>query len=230
MNRTEFAKFFDHTILKPEASVSDIKKLCDEAMKYGFTSVCVNPSYVKTASERLCCSNVKVCTVIGFPLGASTTETKIYETKNAIENGANEIDMVINVGAIKSGNWELVEHDIKSVSEACGEKALLKVIFETCLLSDKEKVEACKVSERAGADFVKTSTGFSTGGATESDIVLMNTNVSENVGIKASGSVRDLDTVIKMINSGATRIGASASVKIMEEFEIRGEKIEFSRV
>lgn len=219
MEKMELAKYFDHTILKPDAKVTEVEKICKEALEYAFASVCINPTHVVLASKLLSNSEVKVCTVIGFPLGASTTETKAFEAKDAIIKGATEIDMVINIGAIKSGNWELVEKDIHEVSKSCGTSILLKVILETCLLTDEEKVKACHVAEKAGADYVKTSTGFSTGGATESDVALMRKNVGEMIGVKASGAVRDLATTMKMIKAGATRIGSSSSVAILKELD-----------
>ncbi|KUP06032.1 deoxyribose-phosphate aldolase [Bacillus coahuilensis p1.1.43] len=215
MNK-EIAKMIDHTLLKPEATKDQVKVLCEEAAKYGFASVCVNPTWVTYASELLKHTDVKVCTVIGFPLGATTPETKAFETKNAIENGATEVDMVVNIGAIKSGDWELVERDINAVTAAAKGKALSKVIIETCLLTDEEKVKACELSVRAGADYVKTSTGFSTGGATVEDIALMRKTVGPDLGVKASGGVRSSEDAETMINAGATRIGASSGVKIVQ--------------
>lgn len=206
----------DHTLLKAETTKEQIKVLCEEAKEYGFASVCVNPTWVKYAAELLQGSDVKVCTVIGFPLGANTTETKAFETKNAIENGATEVDMVINIGALKDGDDELVERDIKAVVEAAKGKALTKVIIETCLLTEEEKVRACELSVKAGADYVKTSTGFSTGGATVEDVALMRKTVGPNIGVKASGGVRNTEDAQKMIEAGATRIGASAGVSIVK--------------
>lgn len=219
MDRFELAKYFDHTVLKADAKKADVEKICKEALEYGFASVCINPSYVPLAAEMLAGSEVKVCTVIGFPLGATTSETKAFEAKDAIRKGAHEIDMVLNVAAAKNGDWNYVENDIRAVAEACGTEALLKVIFETCLLTDDEKVAACKASVSAGADYVKTSTGFSTGGATAADIALMRKEVGDGLGVKASGAVRDLATTMKMIESGATRIGSSSSVAILKELE-----------
>lgn len=207
MNKKELAKMIDHTLLKPEATSEGIKKLCEEAVKYNFASVCVNPGRVKEAYEIVKNSEVKVCTVIGFPLGATTTEVKVFETKDAIQNGATEVDMVINVGRLKDKDYDFVKEDIKAVVEAAKGKALTKVIIETCLLTDEEKVIACKLSKEAGADFVKTSTGFSTGGATGEDIKLMRETVGENMGVKASGGVRSLEDALVMIENGATRIG-----------------------
>lgn len=215
MNK-EVAKMIDHTLLKAETTKEQIKVLCEEAKEYGFASVCVNPTWVKYAAELLQGSDVKVCTVIGFPLGANTTETKAFETKNAIENGATEVDMVINIGALKDGDDELVERDIKAVVEAAKGKALTKVIIETCLLTEEEKVRACELSVKAGADYVKTSTGFSTGGATVEDVALMRKTVGPNIGVKASGGVRNTEDAQKMIEAGATRIGASAGVSIVK--------------
>jgi len=210
------ASMIDHTALKPELTKEDILKLCEEAKEYQFASVCVNPTWVKTAAEALKGTDVKVCTVIGFPLGATTPETKAFETKNAIENGATEVDMVINIGALKDKNYDIVEEDIRAVVNAAKGKALTKVIIETCLLTDEEKVKACELSVKAGADFVKTSTGFSTGGATVEDVQLMRKTVGSEVGVKASGGVRDAKAAQMMIEAGATRIGASSGVAIVK--------------
>jgi deoxyribose-phosphate aldolase len=205
----------DHTLLKADATKEEIMKLVEEAKKYLFASVCVNPTWVKISADMLKDTpEVKVCTVIGFPLGASTPETKAFETKNAIENGANEIDMVINIAALKDKQDDLVERDIKAVVEAAQGKALTKVIIETCLLTNEEKVRACEISVKAGADFVKTSTGFSTGGATVEDIKLMRETVGPEIGVKASGGVRSREDALAMIEAGATRIGASSGVSI----------------
>ncbi|WP_462408859.1 deoxyribose-phosphate aldolase [Neobacillus sp. Marseille-QA0830] len=209
------ARMIDHTLLKADATKEQIDQLAKEAKEYSFASVCVNPGWVKTAAELLKDTpDVKVCTVIGFPLGASTSETKAFETKNAIENGANEIDMVINIGALKGKQYEWVEEDIRAVTEAAKDKALVKVIIETCLLTDEEKVKACELSVKAGADFVKTSTGFSTGGATVEDIRLMRKTVGPDIGVKASGGVRSREDALAMIEAGATRIGASSGIAI----------------
>jgi deoxyribose-phosphate aldolase len=205
----------DHTLLKADATKEQILTLVEEAKQYKFASVCVNPVWVKTAAELLAeTPEVKVCTVIGFPLGASTTETKAFEAKNAIENGATEVDMVINIAALKDGQDELVERDIRAVVEAAKGKALTKVIIEACLLTNEEKVTACELSVKAGADFVKTSTGFSTGGATVEDIRLMRKTVGPTIGVKASGGVRSREDAIAMVEAGATRIGASSGVSI----------------
>lgn len=216
MNKNELAKMIDHTILKPEATEKEVEKLCKEALEYNFASVCINPSMVEKAAEMLKGSDVKVCTVIGFPLGATTTEVKAFETEDVIKKGATEVDMVINVGKLKEGNLAYVKKDIEAVVNAAKGKALTKVIIETCLLTDEEKVTACKLSKEAGADFVKTSTGFSTGGATAKDIKLMRETVGEELGVKASGGVRSLEDAELMIENGASRIGASASIAICE--------------
>lgn len=209
------AKYIDHTILKADASKDAVKKVCQEAREHGFFSVCVNPYYVSLVKSLLKDSDVKVCSVIGFPLGANTSSIKALEAKQAIADGADEIDMVINVSALKNGDLDTVEADIRQVAEACSGKALLKVILETCLLTDAEKVTACELSVKAGADFVKTSTGFSTGGATVADIQLMRRTVGPAIGVKASGGVRDRETALALVEAGASRIGASASVAIV---------------
>ncbi|MEC0092132.1 2-deoxyribose-5-phosphate aldolase [Paenibacillus macquariensis subsp. macquariensis] len=210
------SSMIDHTLLRPDATKNEITKLTDEAKKYEFASVCVNPTWVAYAAEKLANTNVKVCTVIGFPLGASTTATKAFEAANAIENGATEVDMVINIGALKDGDHDYVEQDIKAVVDVAAGKALVKVIIETCILTDEEKKVACQLAVKAGTDFVKTSTGFSTGGAVAEDVALMRQTVGENIGVKASGAIRSLEDMEKMIAAGASRIGASSGVKIME--------------
>jgi deoxyribose-phosphate aldolase len=210
------AKMIDHTLLRADATQTEISKLIEEAKKYEFASVCVNPTWVEFAAEKLAGTTVKVCTVIGFPLGAATSETKAFEAKDAISKGAREVDMVINIGALKAGNNELVEKDIKAVVDAAAGKALVKVIIETCLLTDEEKIRVCKLAVKAGTDFVKTSTGFSTGGATPEDVLLMRKTVGETIGVKASGGVRNLEDMKKVIAAGATRIGASSGVNIIE--------------
>ncbi|QKS70461.1 deoxyribose-phosphate aldolase [Paenalkalicoccus suaedae] len=210
------AQMIDHTQLKAETSVEQIEKLCNEAKEFQFASVCVNPTHVKLAAERLQGSGVDVCTVIGFPLGANTPEVKAFETTNAIENGATEVDMVLNIGALKDGNLELVERDMRAVQEAAQGKALTKVILETCLLTDQEKVTACEIAVKVGLDFVKTSTGFSFGAATVEDVKLMRETVGDQAGVKASGGVRSLADAQAMIEAGATRIGASAGVQIVQ--------------
>ena len=208
-------KYIDHTLLKADASQEQIETLIEEAKKYDFASVCVNPTWVSFAAQALKATDVKVCTVIGFPLGANTPELKAFETSDAIQNGANEVDMVINIGALKSRNFDLVERDIRAVVEAA-EGTLVKVIIETCLLTDDEKVKACQIAQKAGADFVKTSTGFSTGGATVADVALMRKTVGPDMGVKASGGARSYEDALAFIKAGATRIGASSGVAIME--------------
>lgn len=212
----DISKAIDHTLLKPDAGKAGIRKLCNEAVQYGFKAVCVNPSHVVLCKELLKGTDVKIATVVGFPLGANTTETKVFETKDSVLKGADEIDMVINIGALKEGDYKLVEDDIKSVVDACRGQAIVKVIIETCLLTDEEKRKACELSKSAGAHFVKTSTGFSTGGATVEDVALMKSVVGDNLEVKASGGVRDRETAIKMIEAGATRIGTSSGIKIIE--------------
>jgi deoxyribose-phosphate aldolase len=212
------ACLIDHTLLKPDASREDIRKICQEAARFGFASVCVNPWNVAQVAELLRGSSVKVCTVVGFPLGATLPQVKIYEAEQAIKLGAQEIDMVENVGALKSGLDEVVEQDIRGVAEACHRSgAICKVILETSLLTNEEKVRASVAAKKAGADFVKTSTGFSTGGATAEDVALMRAAVGADMGIKASGGIRSYEDLQKMVSAGATRIGASASVKIVEQ-------------
>jgi deoxyribose-phosphate aldolase len=212
------AKLIDHTLLKPEASREDIRKLCREAIHFGFATVCINPWYVPVAAEMLRGTGVKVCTVVGFPLGATLPAVKIHETEEVIKLGAQEIDMVLNIGALKSGQMETVESDIRGVVE-CSHRAgaICKVILETALLTTEEKIRACVVSRRAEADFVKTSTGFGTAGATAEDVALMRATVGSSIGVKAAGGVRTLEELKRMVSAGATRIGASASVKIMEQ-------------
>ncbi|QCT04312.1 deoxyribose-phosphate aldolase [Paenibacillus algicola] len=216
------ASMIDHTALKADTVQADIMKLAEEAKQYGFASVCVNPAWVKVAAAELKGSEVKVCTVIGFPLGSSTSAVKAFETATAIEEGAAEVDMVLNIGALKSGHKELVLQDIQAVVNAAAGRALVKVIIETCLLSEEEKVMACELAVQGGADFVKTSTGFSTGGATVEDVSLMRRTVGDRVGVKASGGVRSLADMQAMIQAGATRIGASSGVKIMEGEQSEG--------
>lgn len=211
-------KYIDHTILKPDTTQEQVEKVLAEAKEYDFASVCINPTWVAFAAEGLKDTDVKVCTVIGFPLGANTPAVKAFETTDAIANGADEIDMVINIGALKDKRYDLVLEDIKAVVEASGDK-LVKVIIETCLLTDEEKVKACELSKEAGADFVKTSTGFSTGGATVADVALMRKTVGQDLGVKASGGARSYEDAIAFIEAGASRIGASSGVAIM-----KGEK------
>jgi deoxyribose-phosphate aldolase len=217
---TAIARMIDHTLLKPEATKQQVEELCAEAKQYGFASVCINPGYVKLCSQLLRDTSVKVCTVIGFPLGATSTESKTFETERAIKDGAREVDMVINVGMLKSGEFDYVQTDIFAVVHAAHRNNVLaKVIIETGLLTDEEKIKACVLAKRAGADFVKTSTGFAKGGATVGDIALMRLVVGPDLGVKASGGVRTQEQAKALIESGADRIGASASVKI-----VTGEK------
>ncbi|MFC7060680.1 deoxyribose-phosphate aldolase [Halobacillus seohaensis] len=209
------AKLIDHTQLKPDTTKAKIEEICKEAREYNFMSVCVNPYWVSYCKELLEGTDVKVCTVIGFPLGATTTETKVFETRQAIENGATEVDMVINVGELKSGNTDFVKKDIESVVNEAKSKALVKVIIETSLLSEEEKTTASELTKLGGADFVKTSTGFSGGGATVEDISLMRKVVGPDLGVKASGGIRDYKGAKAIIEAGATRIGASAGIAII---------------
>lgn len=211
----ELNRMIDHTILKPEATEAAVQKIFDEAKEYNFFSVCINPCWVAFASEQLADTDVAVCTVIGFPLGANTPEVKAYEAADAIKNGANEVDMVINIGALKSQQYDQVRQDIQGVVDAAKGKALVKVIIETALLTDEEKVKACELAKEAGADFVKTSTGFSTGGAKVADIRLMRETVGPDMGVKASGGVHNAEEALAMIEAGATRIGASTGVAIV---------------
>jgi len=212
------AHMIDHTLLKPDATQDQIAQLCFEARKHGFASVCVNPAHVRLCAELLKGSGVPVCTVIGFPLGATATDVKVFETQQSIRDGASELDMVINVGALKSRDYELVERDIASIARAChAGNAILKVIIEAALLSDEEKVAACQLAKVAGADFVKTSTGFGPGGATAEDVALMRRVVGPSMGVKAAGGIRSHADAQKMIAAGASRIGASASVRILQE-------------
>jgi deoxyribose-phosphate aldolase len=213
---TDLAGFIDHTLLKPDATASQVDEMCREALEYGFASVCVNPTWVKRVAGHLSGSDVRTCVVVGFPLGASTPEIKAMEARRAIRDGAEEVDMVINVGALKSGDHDLVERDIAGVADACREAGVVcKVILETALLDDTEKVVASRLARRAKADFVKTSTGFGPGGATVYDVALMREAVGPEMGVKASGGIRSVDDVRQMIAAGATRIGASAGVSIV---------------
>ena len=216
MKGTELAKYIDHTLLKPDATKAQILKICDEAREYHFASVCVNPSRIALVAEALRGSGVTPCCVVGFPLGAIPTESKAAETAVAVKNGAEEIDMVIDIGAAKDGDWARVESDIAAVKQACGE-ARLKVIIETCLLTDDEKVAACQAAVRAGADFVKTSTGFSKAGATVQDVALMRRTVGPDVGVKAAGGIHNRAEAEAMIQAGANRIGASSGIAIVTE-------------
>ncbi|MBS5881895.1 MAG: deoxyribose-phosphate aldolase [Lachnoanaerobaculum sp.] len=208
-------KLFDHTILKADATKEDVKKVCEEAMAYSFCSVCVNSYYVPYVAELLHGSDVKICTVVGFPLGAMSTRAKALEAKIAVMDGADEVDMVINIGALKDKDYDVVLEDIKAVKEACG-NALLKVIIETCLLTDEEKIKACELSKEANADFVKTSTGFSTAGAKVEDVRLMRETVGNDMGVKASGGIHDKEFANVLVEAGASRLGTSATIKIVE--------------
>jgi deoxyribose-phosphate aldolase len=212
----ELAKYIDHTLLKPESTREDIKRVCEEAKHYNTASVCVNPFWIDFVADQLKGTDIKPCCVIGFPLGATLPEVKAYETAAAIRDGAKEVDMVINVGALRGAEFETVYEDIKAVVDAAAGKALVKVIIETCLLTDEQKVIACKLAKQAGADYVKTSTGFSTGGAKVEDIRLMRETVGPEMGVKASGGVRTKADAEAMIEAGASRIGASSSKKIIE--------------
>ncbi|HLS61476.1 MAG TPA: deoxyribose-phosphate aldolase [Virgibacillus sp.] len=213
----KLASFIDHTLLKPEATRAEIDKLLEEAIEYEFAAVCVNPYWVTYCRDQVKETNVQVCTVIGFPLGATTTETKVFEAKQAVANGASEVDMVINIGELKANQDDFVQEDIRAVVEAVKGKALTKVIIETVLLTDSEKKRACQLAKAAEADFVKTSTGFSGGGASVADIKLMRETVGPDIGVKASGGVRDFETARDMIDAGTTRIGASAGIRIVQE-------------
>ena len=213
----DLAKMIDHTNLKASTVKEEILKLTKEAKEYQFASVCVNPTWVELAAQELRGTDVKVCTVIGFPLGANTKEVKVFETKDAIEKGAQEIDMVINIGKLKDGDYDYVESEIAGVVEASKGKAIVKVIIETCLLTDDEKKQVCSLAVKAGADFVKTSTGFSTGGATIEDVALMKQTVGAHVGVKASGGIRSKEDAQAMVHAGATRIGASSGIAIVTE-------------
>lgn len=222
LTSAQLAGFIDHTLLKQDATVGQIEKLCDEAAKYHFASVCVNATYAALCAKLLKDTGVKVCCVVGFPLGATLSSVKAFETEQVITDGAEEVDMVLNVGAMKSGNFTLVKDDVSAVVRAAHAKnVLVKVIIETCLLTDEEKVKACQICQSAGADFVKTSTGFSIAGATVEDVALMRKTVGPDMGVKAAGGVRSRDDVLAMIKAGATRIGTSGGVKIMEGAEIK---------
>lgn len=219
--QTDISRYIDHTLLKPEATPDQFDRLCEEAATHGFYSVCVNSSWVAYCAERLGDSAVLVCSVVGFPLGAMTSTAKGFETRCAVEDGAREIDMVINIGRLKAQDYRYVEEDIRAVRAECPEGTILKVIIETALLSDSEKVRACEIAVAAGADFVKTSTGFSLHGATVADVALMRKTVGPSVGVKAAGGVRSLEDAAAMIEAGATRLGTSSGVKI-----VQGEKID----
>lgn len=221
-----YSKMIDHTILKPDASKEEVKKLCMEAMEYGFCSVCVNSSFVYYCAQLLKDSDVKVCTVVGFLLGAMSTDGKTAETLSAVSDGAQEIDMVVHIGMVKSRDWDYVKQDIASVVEAAGDSAIVKVIIETSLLTDEEKVRVCRISKEAGADFVKTSTGFSGGGATVQDVALMRRTVGPVMGVKASGGIRTLEKARKLAEAGADRLGTSSGVSIIKAQKEEGQMAE----
>ena len=216
LSAAQMAKYIDHTLLKPDATIDAVAKLCAEAIAYGFKAVCVNSGHAAYIAGKLQGTGVAVCTVVGFPLGAMQMRAKAFEAENAIAEGASEIDMVLNIGALKSGDRRAVEADIRAVRQAAAGPIVLKVIIETCLLSAEEKVQACKIAKNAGADFVKTSTGFSSGGATVEDVALMRKTVGRQMGVKASGGIKDWATAAAMIRAGATRIGTSSGVAIVE--------------
>ena len=216
MTPAEIARLIDHTLLKPEATRGDIQRLCTEALQFEFASVCVNPCNAAQAVEALRGSRVRVCSVVGFPLGAMQMRAKAFEAENAVAEGANEIDMVLNIGALKSGDRKTAEADIRAVRRAAPSPVVLKVIIETCLLTAEEKVQACEIAKNAGADFVKTSTGFSSGGATLADVAVMHKTVGLHMGVKASGGIKDWDTAVAMISAGASRIGTSSGIAIVE--------------
>lgn len=211
----EYNRLIDHTLLKPDATKEEIRKLCSEAKENDFASVCVNPSWVRFCAEELKDSRVNVCTVIGFPLGATSTQSKVFESAMALADGADELDMVINIGKLKDKEYDFVRDEIKALKDVCG-KHILKVIIETCLLTDEEKVKACELSKEAGADFVKTSTGFSKGGATVHDVALMRKTVGKEMGVKASGGVKNKDDMNAMVEAGATRIGTSHGLELVK--------------
>lgn len=211
----ELAKLIDHTLLKPDATEAQVTKLCNEAAEHGFASVCINPCWVRLSRDLVRGSGVLVCTVVGFPLGATSTEAKAFETQKAIDHGADEIDMVINIGKLKSQDYDFVERDIRAVVEAAGRRGKVKVILETCYLTDEEKIKGCLLVQKAGAAFVKTSTGFGKEGATLGDVALMRKVVGKQLGVKAAGGIRDYAGAVKMVEAGASRIGASASIAII---------------
>ncbi len=219
MTSAEMAQYIDHTLLKPDADHLALDKLCEEALLHGFKTVCANSGWVAYVAKKLKETNIAVCSVIGFPLGAMSSPAKAFEARQAVEDGARELDMVLNIGAIKSGDLKAVEKDIQAVRTEANSPVVLKVIIETCLLTDDEKVKACTIAQQAGADFVKTSTGFSTGGATTEDVILMRKTVGSRMGVKASGGIKDFETAVAMIAAGATRIGAGAGVAIVSGAE-----------
>ncbi len=218
VERIDLAGMIDHTLLKPEATPADIKRLCQEGLKYEFASICVNPFYVKLVAEELKGSKVKICSVSGFPLGANNPEIKAEEAESGVKEGAQEIDMVINIGALKSGDYKLIENEIELILKAMGEGRILKVILETCLLTSEEKIKGAQIVKESGAHFVKTSTGFGPTGATAGDVSILRKTVGENFGVKASGGIRDYKKTLELIRAGANRIGTSSGVKIVEEY------------
>jgi deoxyribose-phosphate aldolase len=219
MTGAEMAQYIDHTLLKPEANRTALDKLCEEAILHGFKAACVNSGWVAYVAEKLKGTNIAVCSAIGFPLGAMCFPAKAFEARQAVEDGAQELDMVFNIGAMKSGDFKAVEQDIQAVRREANSPVVLKVIIETCLLTDDEKTKACEIAQFAGADFVKTSTGFATGGATPEDVILMRKAVGPRMGVKASGGIKDFETAAAMIAAGATRIGAGAGVAIVSSAE-----------
>lgn len=219
MNKFELSQVIDHTNLYAFATSQDIIKLCEEAKKHNFASVCINPCWVKLASKLLSENKVKVCTVIGFPLGANSIDTKTFESQKAVEDGATELDMVINVGKAKDGDFKYIESEISGIRKVIPQNIILKIILETCFLDDNQKIEVCKIAKNSGADFVKTSTGFGTGGATTHDIQLMRSVVGNDFGVKASGGIRNLEAALNLINMGANRLGCSASIDIVNSCE-----------
>jgi deoxyribose-phosphate aldolase len=221
ITRKELAGMIDHTLLRADAREEDVKRICREAVEYGFGAVCINPCFVKLAAKELAESKVKICAVVGFPLGANTAGTKAFETGQAVEEGAGEIDMVINISSLKDRDLEYLENDIREVLKATKGKAILKVIIETCYLSYEEKIIACKTAKRAGANFVKTSTGFGSKGATRDDVELMRAAVGNAIGVKAAGGIKTLNDALDMIDAGATRIGASSGINILKEYDER---------
>jgi len=218
----ELAGYIDHTLLKPEAGIPQFAQLCDEAVKYKFKSVCVNSGWVSFVAKKLRGSGIKICSVIGFPLGEMDSRSKAFEARNAISNGADELDMVINIGALKSRNLKLVEEDIRAIKRACRSNTILKVIIETHLLTEDEKVLACEISKKADADFVKTCTGFLGGGATVEDIILMRRIVGPNIGVKASGGIKNFDQAVALINAGANRLGCGSSIAVITGATAKG--------
>ena len=218
VTKRQLERMIDSTNLRPDATTEDIKKLCRDAKKYNFASVCVNPCFVSLAADLLISVEVKVCCAIGFPLGAATPESKVFEAKDAVRNGADEIDMVINIGALKDKKYEIVKKEIRDIVDVVG-KVVVKVIIETCYLTDEEKIKACLIAKEAGAHFVKTSTGFGPKGATAEDVALIRKTVGPNMGVKAAGGIRTIDDAVKMINAGANRIGTSRAVEIVEGIE-----------